>query len=158
MFSLFNQYKGASSGASASFPRQLSYSVPVPPHTWTLCHRTPRQQPAAKAPKAPGPSQLESKQGADTAPTAPKLRNCTLYSTWWLWCHISRDTTGKRGPPPLSLSRERDRQKQPGSGQHVCCSNPQPDWKAALSSDKFQNEEINTKCGGVHTNTIKLEV
>lgn len=147
MFSLFNQYQRC-------FVRSLRFLPEAALMFCTCATAAPRQQPAARAPKAPGPSQLESKQGADSAPTAPKLRNCTLYSTWWLWCHIPRDTTGKRGPPPLSHSRERDRQKQPGSGQHMCCSNPQPDWKAALSSDKFQN----TKCGGVHTYTIKLEV
>lgn len=147
MFSLFNQYQRCFVRSLRFLPEAaLIFCTCATSHVDLVPPQLPDSSLQQELPKHQGPHSW-SPNRADTAPTAPKLRNCTLYSTWWLWCHISRDTTGKRGPPSLSHSQERDRQKQPGSGQHMCYSNPQPDWKVALSSDKFQNEEINTKCG-----------
>lgn len=92
-------------------PRQLLF--------WVFCTCATalrRQQPAARAPKASGPSLLDYKQGADAAPTVPELRHCTLYSASWLWNHTSTGTPQGRVASTTELFMTMG-QKQPGSDQ-----------------------------------------
>lgn len=171
LFSLFNQYQ--SCFAETLLPSKTALILGV----LHLCHFTHgpcatalrRQQPAARAPKASGPSLLDYKQGADAAPTVPELRHCTLYSASWLWNHTSTGTPQGRVASTTELLMTMG-QKQPGSDQlfrskrrlflsvrHVLFQ-PSPWLEGYFIFWQISIWGENTKCGGVHTHTINLEV